>query len=174
MTVDARVEYGKFGKKFTDARFAGQLLADAYAAQATVRITAAIKKEAPIGKHFDLYGNDQGGGELRDSLYPVVYHQGGFTQIMVKSKKEQTKYVVGGTKPHDIPVSNKPYLQFWWEKMDNDFPIGMWNDGTYSGPGTLVSHPGQRPNAFAKKGWMAIRTSELALFKASVLKQLGL
>ncbi len=179
MTVEARVELGKLASRFSDPRFASQMLADEYATLAKDRILAAIKKETPIGKHFDLQGNDGGNkwgtpGELRDSMYALTYHVGGNLQIAIKSKKEQARYVTGGTKPHTISVNSAPYLQFWWEKMGNDFPIGMWEDGSYTGPGTQVNHPGSAPNQFTKRAWASIRATELALFKKSVLKQLGL
>jgi len=178
-TANVSVEFGKFGKKFSDPRFASQLLSEAYAVEAKKRILETIKKAAPVGKHFDVHGNpgteSQWGrpGELRDSLYSTTMHARGHTQLMFKSKIEQAVFVIGGTKPHTINSSTAPFLQFWWENQGKSFPIDMWNDHSYSGSGQSVLHPGQKPNPFVKRAWMSIRATELALFRAAIKKQLG-
>lgn len=170
------VKYSRMVSKFMDKRFADQLLSEKYVNEARDRIVKAIKEEAPIGQHFDIMGTDGGNewgtpGELRDSIYSTTFHQGGKTQIVVKSRVEHAKYVIMGTKPHTIGVASKQWLSFWWDAQGTDFPLGMWDAGAYDGDGTSVFHPGIQPNNFPLRAWEKIHARELKLFSESVTSQ---
>ncbi len=96
-------------------------------------MTEHLKAVAPVGKHYDLTGADQGGGTLRDSLFFQV-GPGGATLLGA----QQGVYVIGGTRPHPIAARHVAMLRFFWARE------GV----VFTGPRLPRGHPGNRAKDF--------------------------
>ena len=96
----------------------------------------AIKAVAPVYKGGGS-GNHLGGlpGKLRDSIH---YRTAGEYGAEVVVGVPYAKYVIEGTRPHEIVPRNANVLH-WVQNNEDHFAY-------------RVSHPGNRPNNFPEKG----------------------
>jgi hypothetical protein len=93
-------------------------------------ILFALKDEAPVKT-----------GELRDSLdaKQSTSYAGGI-RLEFTADAPHTKYVIGGTKPHEILPRNAKALAFYGSDGELHFA-------------KRVQHPGTQPNPFHERAW---------------------
>ena len=94
-----------------------------------------VKQRTPIGQHFDFYGNAQAGGRLRSSLHFTIGMYGAYL-----AGAEYGKFVLGGTRAHEIRPKVKSALAFYWAKIGRGVVRAR------------VMHPGTQANDFRQHG----------------------
>lgn len=95
-------------------------------------LTETVRTSTPVSPELP---DRPMGGALAESL--------GFTVGKLGASLEGLAYgrfVIAGTRPHEIRARNTPHLRFFWERE------GRWFVGR------KVNHPGSRPNDFRVKG----------------------
>ena len=96
-------------------------------------IIAALKKEAP-------YGPDRGGPHLRDRIFSERHSAiGSVTAVFDTDRSPLATWILGGTKPHNIPKAF-------------GYPLPFGTSGRFGG----FFHPGTRPNLFNVRAWIAV------------------
>jgi hypothetical protein len=101
--------------------------------QTAPTVIGALKAESP-------YGPDRGEPHLRDRIFSERHSSIGNVQAVYETDRTPVaKWVLGGTKPHDIPGA------FGYP---SPFGIGGRFEGKF--------HPGTKPNPFNVRAWVAI------------------
>jgi hypothetical protein len=96
-------------------------------------VIAALKTEAP-------YGPERGEPHLRDRIFVERHSAIGLVQATYETDRSPVaKFVLGGTKPHDIPGA------FGYPPP---FGIGGRFEGKF--------HPGTAPNPFNVRAWLEV------------------
>lgn len=99
--------------------------------EASPTLIAALKTEAP-------YGKDRGEPHLRDRIYSERHTSiGRATAIFETDRSPVAKFVLGGTKPHDIPGAF-------------GYPLPFGIGGRFEGK----FHPGTKANPFNLRAWV--------------------
>lgn len=94
-------------------------------------ITEALKSEAPVGP-------DRGEPHLRDRIFPIRHSSiGSVTEVFATDRSPVAKFVLGGTKPHNIPKAF-------------GYPLPFGTSGRFGGK----FHPGTKPNPFNVRAWL--------------------
>lgn len=105
-------------------------------------LSGHLQVATPIGRHFDFFGGEIPGGNLRRSLRFEVGELGA-----VLLGAEYGRMVITGTRPHPIRARRAPLLAFFWERMGLSFLAEK------------VNHPGTAPNDFRSKAIDAMFSS---------------
>lgn len=114
----------------------------AQAPSAAKRVADAIRPHAPVGK--DRPDGHEGGG-LRDGLAGKATNTPNGAELAVTSDKDYVRYVIEGTKPHQIQVRTARALRFW---VEGDTLVFARH----------VNHPGTQPNLFYREAEDDIHT----------------
>jgi hypothetical protein len=90
-------------------------------------LVTQLRLEAPVGKYWDLQGNQYDGGSLKNSIEvaSTVKGPGFFGGLFGKSAFATSnimmafhgKYTLEGVPPHPIFPRDKPFLIFYWPKV---------------------------------------------------------
>lgn len=104
-------------------------------------IREALKKEAPVNKSTDRRVRP---GRLRDSIRSEDKTTGTGTTVTFLTHVPYGKYVIEGTRPHDIEV--KAARALYWEERG----IGHF--------AKRVHHPGTAPNDFPERACRPLET----------------
>lgn len=134
---------GRGGAKWSSA-------AARWSAVAAPLAREAIRKEAPVSKTHGPGGKVRKGGAFKASIADRSSSGAGMARVEIGSTAAYAKFLVEGTRPHEIRARNAAALHFWVSGGTE-----MWR--------RTVRHPGTRPNPFVQKAMKpalpAIRTS---------------
>lgn len=128
---------------------------------------SAIRAVAPVSKNMDPRAPKP--GTLRDSVAFRKEPSAGRMWVVLYATAPYTKFVIGGTKPHDITPHNRP-RGGWVGATNSGGGPGShalhWVDSSGDRFSQLVHHPGTKPNDFAARAvtglspWLARRFAE--------------
>ena len=130
-----KIDASRFNAKMKAAGQAVPAMNKEIVKRVTLEAVTQLKREAPVGKSVpgDQYQSYRKGGQLRSSITPEFSADG------MKGKAgptvEHAKFVVKGTRPHDIYPREKKAL--YWVGARHPVPH--------------VFHPGTRPDNFVRR-----------------------
>jgi hypothetical protein len=126
------------------------------------------KEEAPVGKTDPKHpDNRRGNVKFRDSFQFETFIDGQTEGFRGTSQQPLGKWIVYGTKRHDIPLSHfTKSLSFFWTKIGMEVIVPkkggkhqVKNDILYIGKG-FVDHPGTKPNPYTERAARRLDTDE--------------
>lgn len=117
-------------------RWGFEVIADTWLRKISPTVLDYLKKTAPVGKHFDIGGVAHPTYSFRGSLYPITFHEPGRTRLQIMSRAKHAKFLMQGTRAHEINAKPGGVLAFWWDRMS--VPMRTMH----------VNHPGTKPTRF--------------------------
>jgi hypothetical protein len=98
-------------------------------------IIEALKREAP-------YGPDRGQPHLRDRIFSERHSSiGAVEEVFDTDRSPLATWILGGTKPHNIPKAF-------------GYPLPFGTSGRFGG----MFHPGTKPNPFNVRAWIIVES----------------
>lgn len=137
------------GGRVSFSKWAFKPMAATWRSRVAPIVLEALKREAPVYKYNDeKLSRGQKPGHLRDSikLDSISGSIGSGIEMTFISDAEYAKYVVGGTRPHRIPLSG-----------DAVNPMLHWNRDGQDTYRHWVFHPGTTANNFPERAVDAVR-----------------
>lgn len=146
------------------SRFEWMVASRKFADTAGPLIRTALKAEAPVGKPSANRSNQP--GRLRDSIrYERPITSADSLSMMFNAYTPYAKYVLEGTKEHDIFPKAARYLYF--QKNGANVFVGP------GGSGRHVHHPGTRANPFNRRAMDRVRPEVQRLFSTIIRGSIG-
>lgn len=137
--------------------FRFQVVCHEWADQVEPILLAAIQRNAPVSKGPGS-GRRGSGVRLRDSFSAQRHTSPVGVSIDFISRAPQAKWVLGGTRPHEIRPRNAKAL-YWVDRGGSHFA-------------RLVHHPGTKPNPFVRRAVRPLVPLLTARFEDTVARAL--
>lgn len=134
-------------RKLTGWRF--QRVSSAWMDAVEPIVLAVLKAHAPVGKGPKA-------GELRDSIRAQRSLGGGGARLEFVSSAPHARYVIGGTRPHEIRPRQARAL-YWTDSGGGHFAH-------------LVHHPGTKANPFVRRAVRPMEPAIRAAIRAATIR----
>lgn len=126
-----------------------------------------MRAEAPVSK--DDQHSTRTGPHLRDTIKGERHTGVGGGSLRIISDSDHARYVVHGTRAHEIPPKGAHPLVFFWERVGSVVASFGWHGSHYG----YVEHPGTKADDFPRRAWEKTRGGVVSAMKQTVAEQLA-